>query len=223
MMMIAHYCKVRSPRLHRIFFIGDLDPIILKIKVWGLLLITAIFILYFLCMELSHLSYKRTKNDMENNKNVDIENRTAKIHSYVIPLLLILLFMCYWLNKVVLAVLFWTIIFIMIFVIFCFYSIVYLVYAKKRIHQQQEQERQMAIEQRYRRESDEISYSSQNEESKNAGVDDSSDSSSNGVLNRLIQSMKKTFTIKHRNKNEIEACSICCEEFKERSIIIQLK
>ena len=131
------------------------------------------------------------------------------------------LLLSYWLNKIILAVVFWLSAFIFLFIFIIVFSLVYVLYSRKQIEQQQEEERQRNIEERYRyNNSEEVN----NEESKESNSSISSSSQSRAVLNHLINSMKKSFTIQHKYSKQLTTSwSIWFIDFIEKDTIIELK
>ena len=109
-------------------------------------------------------------------------------------MMLCFLFISYWLNKIILAIVFWVLVFFVLFLIVLIYSIIYWLWGRKRIEQQEEEERQRNIEERYRYDNDNDSEEGNNE---NNSIE-SSTSQTRVVLKQLINSMKKSFTINHK-------------------------
>ena len=126
MMMIQHYFRTKFPLIHKILFISSLDPVVLKLNRLGLVLITLFFIAYYfiLIVVLFFVSAFDTSDvNTENAKKVNpstrkLDSTPEDVDAYVIPFLLAFFLMCYWVNKIVLALLFWSIIFLMIFLVF---------------------------------------------------------------------------------------------------------
>ena len=129
----------------------------------------------------------------------------------------------YWINKLILAVAFWLLVLLVLFLVTIVYSVIYCVYAKNRIEEQQEQERRRQIEERYRDREQNADAIDSEDSNQNESVD-SSVSQSRAVLNHLIESMKKSFTIKHKySKHRATSWSICFVDFVNKDIVIELK
>ncbi|CAI2373465.1 unnamed protein product [Moneuplotes crassus] len=234
MMIIQHKVRVKSPTIHKIFFLGSLDPLVLKIKGFGIFLISSFFILYFFILlilllifgdfETSDINTQTARNAPPQARNLEADSR-AVTHSYVIPFLLSFLLIIYWINKIIISLTFWSIVLFILFVLFCFYSIVYVIY-RKEIKQRAEELRQRAIQNRYAADSDNNSDIGRDEESKDSSPSSdsiSSASESSNIIRQVIRSMKKTFSMKKSKKKEGLGCSICYENFKDKETIIQLK
>lgn len=92
----------------------------------------------------------------------------------------------------------------MIFVLI-FYSIVYCVYARKRIERRQEEAHRRAIEARYEVPPDSVhaeAVEESNEDSKQSDSSESNSGDSINVINKLIKSMKKTFTLNTKTSKD---------------------
>lgn len=213
MMLIQHKIRVKFPLIHKILFLGSLDPIILKLMAPGLFALTMGFIIYFFAVVIVLFFISAFEN---------LSLTTEYGDAYVIPMVLTFLLLAYWLNKIILALAFWLIVLLLLLIIWVISSLIYLWYAKKRIEQEQEEQRRRNIEERYRDE-ESARPSNAQEESKQEESSDSSSSESSNVLGRLIQSMKKTFIIKHMHDKQSTSCPIWFETFKENETVIELK
>ena len=128
----------------------------------------------------------------------------------------------YWINKIILAFAFWLLVFIVLFLVISVYSIIYWVYAKNRIKQEQEEARRREVEERYRERNPDSENN--NEESKEEESVDSSASQSRAVLSHLIESMKKSFIIKHKySKHRVTSWSIWFVDFANKDVVVELK
>lgn len=134
MMIIQHKVRVNFPTIHKIFFLSSVDPLVKKIKGVGMVLITASFIIYFFillivlfmlnALETSDLNAQTAKNAPPSRRNLEEDSRD-EIHSYVIPFVLTFLLVTYWINKIILSLIFWSIVIGIMLLLFTFYSIVY--------------------------------------------------------------------------------------------------
>lgn len=197
MMLIQHHVRLKSPLIHKILFLSALDPIILRVRAVGLFLTTLFFMLYFFILFL----LERTMSLISKRHSIE-SIAYIEVNTYVVSWLLLILFASYWLNKVVLAVIFWSIVFIIMLFILGVYTLIYVFFARKQIEREQEEQRRRTVQERYRADENSAQVASVDEESKQSSNENSSSSDESNIINKLIQSMKKTFSLRsNRNRD----------------------
>mmetsp|Transcript_22564 Transcript_22564/g.22398 ORF Transcript_22564/g.22398 Transcript_22564/m.22398 type:complete len:219 (+) Transcript_22564:285-941(+) len=215
MMIVQHKVRVNFPILHKIFFLSSIDPIVKKIKGLGIFLLTLLFISYFFILivvlffvntlETSDINTKNARRAPPSTRNLEkeaIETREPN-SAYVIPFVLSFLLITYWINKIIISLFFWSVVLFILFILFLFYSVIYCIY-QKEIRQREEEQRQRAIQNRYAVNSESISNDSPDEESKedSSSSESFSSSESSSIINQVIRSMKKTFSMKKSKKKD---------------------
>ena len=105
MMIIQHKIRIKFPIIHKILFLGSLDPVVKWLKAPGIILITMFFISYFFILiavlffvkayEASDINTENAKRTTPNSParllEAEEEDSDAKIHAIVIPFLVSLL------------------------------------------------------------------------------------------------------------------------------------
>mmetsp|Transcript_21843 Transcript_21843/g.19383 ORF Transcript_21843/g.19383 Transcript_21843/m.19383 type:complete len:117 (-) Transcript_21843:467-817(-) len=116
MMMFQHKIRLSYPKVHKIIFLSSLDTVVKKMRGVGMGLVSLLFIAYFnvLLVVLFFMSVFQTSdlnpNTARNAPPTRILSQETReeTHSYVIPFVLSFLLICYWMNKVLLSLIFWS-------------------------------------------------------------------------------------------------------------------